>query len=423
MAFAEGQRLTKSPIVEQSPKNANAYGLDTLADEDEEAIKELEKALSTPIPNIFTALTENEAVALAKKLAPRAQGLASWEAYLPALQRSQQYVASKTDGQVAIAHGYFVLTWGDLAKSLKRLIDILPKLNSNPELLAKEFVWARLDKESLFSGYYEPIFDAHSKREGSYQYPLYRRPKDLQELDLGRFDPKFVGQRIFYRMEQGRPVPYYDREAIDKHAALKGQGLEFAWLKDPFDVFTLQLQGSGLLRMRNNKTMAVAYAGRNGLPYVSIGEYLRDQRHIPTELISMPTIRKWLKDNPHRAERVMHQNKSYVFFQEVRRLGNAPVGSMNKPLTPYVSLATDTAIFPFGAITVFNTHIPYPNQQNNASQKLKEKELFGLGLPQDTGTAMIGSRVDLFCGTGDEAGMVAGSLRSEGTMWLLLAKD
>ena len=49
-------------------------------------------------------------------------------------------------------------------------------------------------------------------------------------------------------------------------------------------------------------------------------------------------------------------------------------------------------------------------------------DLRGLGIAQDAGEAIRGSRIDLFCGKGERAAFIAGHLNRHGEVWMLLAK-
>ena len=56
--------------------------------------------------------------------------------------------------------------------------------------------------------------------------------------------------------------------------ALRGRGLEIAWLDDPVEVFFLHIQGSGRIRMTDGSVLRVGYAAKNGHPYRSVGKEL-----------------------------------------------------------------------------------------------------------------------------------------------------
>ena len=132
-------------------------------------------------------------------------------------------------------------------------------------------------------------------------------PKDLVSIRLGRFletfprlrkvieevdEQKSRGSIIRGRVipaEGGIPsvVPFFSREEIDSKGALAGRGLEMVHV-DPIKAFTLQIQGSGIVKLENGERLRVGYAGQNGHKYVAIGRHLLDV--IPLEKMSMQAI-------------------------------------------------------------------------------------------------------------------------------------
>ena len=346
----------------------------------------------------------------------------------PALRASRAHIAGREPGQVAVAHGDVAVTWGDVAKTLDRLEALLPRLDAEPGLLAERFRWVKL--KDAFSGYYEPVVKASRTRKPGYTAPLYRVPPDLRELNLGSFKSELIGQRVVYRMEKGKPVPYYTRAEIDgldgRPGVLRGKGLELAWLSDPVAAFFLQVQGSGRLRFEDGKEMPVRFAGSNGKPYLSIGRYLADQGEIPTGQVSMQSIRQWLRDHPELRDDLLRRNQRYIFFRKGPEtssgsITSGPVGSMGSPLSSMVSLAVDRTTFPLGSVLAFDVNIPDPSSPVEEGP-VSTTPLFGIGLAQDTGEAIKGRRVDLFCGKGARAAYIAGHLNGPGEIWMLLAK-
>ena len=376
--------------------------------------------------------SEERAASLAAGLDRAGQGLRSWTELAPALRASRAHIAGREAGQVAVAHGDLAVTWGDVARTLERLESLLPRLDAEPGLLAEKFRWIRLREGAAFSGYYEPVVKASRTRRPGYETPLYRLPPDLRQLNLGRFQTELIGQRIAYRLSKGEPIPYYTRADIDgldgKPGVLRGKGLELAWLSDPVDAFFLHVQGSGRLRFEDGREMAVRFAGSNGRPYVSIGRYLEDQGAIPPGEVSMQSIRRWLREHPALRDDVLRRNERYIFFRKgpetpAGGVASGPVGSMGTPLSPMVTLAVDRRTFPLGAVIAFDVPLPDPASPAASGQPLKTRPLCGLGLAQDTGEAIKGRRVDLFCGKGARAAYIAGHLNGPGEVWLLLARD
>ncbi len=55
-------------------------------------------------------------------------------------------------------------------------------------------------------------------------------------------------------MQNGARVPYWNRAEIED-GALAGRGLEICWLKDPVDLFFMQIQGSARVRLPDGRVI------------------------------------------------------------------------------------------------------------------------------------------------------------------------
>jgi len=128
--------------------------------------------------------------------------------------------------------------------------------------------------QAFATGYYEPEIAGSRQQQPGFDVPIYRRPPDLVEGDLGDFFPDLKGRKLRGRVEKGRIVPYPDRGAIED-GALKGKGLEIGYAADPIEFFFLQVQGSGRLRLPDGSVMRIGYDGQNGGQYVGIGALMR----------------------------------------------------------------------------------------------------------------------------------------------------
>ena len=274
------------------------------------------------------------------------------------------------------------------------------------------------NRHVLFTGYFEPVFEARRTPDEAFRYPIYSKPQDLVEIDLSLFRDEFKGQRIIARIERDRVLPYFSRSEIDGQKALAGKGLEIAWLKDPLDVDFLQIQGSGLLQLEDGKSMRVGYAAKNGRSYRSIGRYLMDKGLLKREEVSMQRIRSYLSEHPEIIDEVLNYDPSYVFF---RILGEGPVvGSINVPLTPGRSLALDLRLFPEGALAFISNEKPVVNE---AGEITGWQDFSRFVLVQDTGGAIRGSgRADLFWGRGPYAELAAGHMKHDGELYILVKK-
>lgn len=259
--------------------------------------------------------------------------------------------------------------------------------------------------QAFATGYYEPEIAGSRVRQPGYEVPVYRRPADLIEADLGLFSDSWKGKKIRGRIEGSRFVPYFDRAAIDD-GALQGQGLEIGWAADPIEFFFLQVQGSGRLRLPDGQVMRIGYDGQNGRDYVGIGALMREKGLIQPGKSSMQGIMEWLRANPDEGRVLMRENKSFVFFRELT--GAGPLGALGLPVTGRATVAADPAYVPLGAPVWL---------------ALDRAEANGLWVAQDTGGAIKGAnRFDTFWGAGDEARRIAGGMSGRGQAWLLLPK-
>lgn len=338
-------------------------------------------------------VSETEALTLTAGLLPSGQGLQSWRDLEFALTQSLKHVSAKPEEQVAAAYPGLVLTYGDMRRTLLRLLELLPRLDENPDLLARSFIWRRIGPDFGFTGYYEPTLAASAVRTPRFSHPLYKTPPELR-----RYSRK--GRR------------YYSRHEIDCKGVLRNRGLELAWIEDPVDAFILQIQGSGRLIFTDGSVRYALYDGRNRHPYKSLGKVMKDRGLLPEDGVSMQAIREWLAAHPEQQMTLLDTNPSYVFF----KLGTeGSFGSMGRILTPKVSVATDQRVLPNGLLTFMSVLLP--DSPGRGPQKFQ-----GVLLPQDAGGAIRKNRVDLFWGSGPEAERIAGYLDQKGAVFVLLAR-
>lgn len=267
--------------------------------------------------------------------------------------------------------------------------------------------------QGLFTGYYEPEVRGARSPGAGYDVPLMSKPSDIVQIDLGAFADDLKGRRFGGRLQGGALVPYYDRAEI-VGGALKSRRLDFLWLANPVDAFFLQIQGSGRVRLPDDKVVRVTYAGQNGRPYVAIGKVLADQGAIPLAQVSMQSIRSWLESHPAEAGAVMDRNPSYVFFRELTgvRPDEGPPGALGAALTPGRSIAVDRGFIPLGAPVFIDTTDPIDGSR-----------LARLMVAQDLGGAIKGPvRADIFFGWGHDAEDRAGRMRQQGHQFVLLPK-
>ena len=328
-----------------------------------------------------------------------------------------------------------IFHFGPLSVSAKAMAQACTELaevarEENPkrlqELLQKRFrlfrsVGSDGDGEVLVTAYYEPLLHGSLSYSEQYYQPLYRRPTDLLNVNLGLWSDKWKGKHLMGRVEGQTFQPYFEREQIDSNifskkqiGKLANQGLELVWVDSTVDAFFLQIQGSGRVILDRtakngplqdgtaqdgNNMLRLGYDSSNGRPYRSIGKILIDEGQISKEAMTMPSLRQWLRDNPKEIQRILFANPSYVFFRELK---SDPVGNIQVVLTQRRSIATDHRIFPKGAPSILATTAPIFAKDGKTVVDWQADVRFTVN--QDTGGAIRGAgRVDLFLGFGEKA--------------------
>jgi membrane-bound lytic murein transglycosylase A len=250
------------------------------------------------------------------------------------------------------------------------------------------------DGKSLATGYYEPEIAGSRDKRAGYDVPVYARPPELREIDLGQFSEGLKGKKIRGKIEGDTFVPFADRTAIET-GTLAGRGLEIAWAADPVEFFFLQVQGSGRLRQPDGSVMRIGYDSQNGRDYTGIGKLMKDRGLLGPGQSSMQGIMAYLRANPEEGRAIMRENRSWVFFKEVRGVG--PLGALGLPVTARASVAADPAFVPLGAPVFLS---------------MDRADATGLWIAQDTGGA--------FWGAGADARTTAGGMSARGTAFVFL---
>jgi membrane-bound lytic murein transglycosylase A len=261
------------------------------------------------------------------------------------------------------------------------------------------------------TGYYEPEVKGARERGQDYDVPVYARPDDLLTLkaddERARFNETITG----VRKTPGGEVPYFTRAEIDG-GALSGRGLELLYLDDPVELFFMQVQGSGRVRLADGQVLRLGFAAKNGHPYTSIGKRLVEMDEGKPADLTMQGVKAWLRADPERARKLMHENRSYVFFREID--GDGPIGAQGVALTPERSLAVDTEYHALG-LPVFVAAPDLAAPDGTTFRRLM--------VAQDVGSAIRGpERGDIFWGSGEAAGEIAGRTRHSAKFTVLLPK-
>ena len=265
-------------------------------------------------------------------------------------------------------------------------------------------------QNGLVTGYYEPLLRGSRQRSATYSQAVLGVPPDLLTIELADVLPELKGMRLRGRLQGNKVVPYYARADINARQASYADRV-LLWVDDAVELFFLQIQGSGRVKLPDGKLVRIGYADQNGHPYQPIGRVLVERGELKAEQASMQGIQAWARAHPDKLEELLDSNPSYVFFREVQGNGNeGPQGALGVALTPERSIAVDARHVPLGAPVFLATTKP------NSSAPLRR-----LMLAQDTGGAIRGVvRADFFWGFGNEAGSQAGKMKQQGQMWVLL---
>lgn len=260
------------------------------------------------------------------------------------------------------------------------------------------------DTAGFVTGYYEPVVAGSRRPTQEFTVPVYRQPSDLipgvRQAGLG-----FANKSGAFRLVDNKRVPYFDRAEIED-GALDGRGLEICWLKDPIDAFFMHIQGSARVRLEDGSLLRLNYAAHNGHPYTAVGRILIERGEIAKEDMSMDRIRRWMQAHPEEAKALRRQNRSYIFFRVAALAAHEEaIGGQNIPLTSGRSIAVDRRLHAYG--TPFWIDAALPLSGEGTAEPFRR-----LMIAQDTGSAIVGpARADIYFGSGEEAGRVAGRIR------------
>jgi membrane-bound lytic murein transglycosylase A len=327
------------------------------------------------------------------------------KALLTAIERSIRYLNTPNAAKAYRGYPIPAITRDRVRLSLLRfrqLVQTSPTAEDLQKAVQKEFIWYRsIGDDHLgtvkFTGYFEPIYRASRRKTAEYRYPLYRKPTDFFRW------PKPHPRRLELEGEDG---------LLDRQSRLSGY--ELVWLKDRLEAYLVHVQGSAKLRLPDGKTISVGFEGNTDYPYTSLGKELIKDGVFPADGLTLPMVLGYLRENPDQLHNYLPRNDRFIFFRETN--GAPPTGSIGVPVTAERSIATDKTLLPPGAVAVIQTEIP---------DKTLEKRLVSrYVLDQDTGSAIKGpGRVDIFMGTGQNAGDRAGLINTSGTLYYLILKE
>jgi membrane-bound lytic murein transglycosylase A len=159
----------------------------------------------------------------------------------------------------------------------------------------------------VITGYYEPLLRGSRRYGDPYVYPVYGVPEDLLYLDSRSIPRPFGGAQILARVEgrtvilactdfaasasckgpytldvaDARPdirdkklrvridgqriIPYYTRAQIEQGVLAMAHVI--VWVDDLAALYSMQVQGSGKVRLPDGQIVRLAYAEQNGHPF------------------------------------------------------------------------------------------------------------------------------------------------------------
>ncbi len=321
---------------------------------------------------------------------------------LPTDQRFQYGSFGYSPEEMSASHQHFL-----------RILD-LPEVE-RLEKLQQDFLWFESLNEknqAFFTGYYEPLLKGSLNESEKFPVPLYGVPSDLVTVNLRNFNEKYGNGILRGKIVDQKFVKYDDRDEISYQNSLQGRATPLAWVNNDIELFFLQIQGSGVIELPNEVLYRVNYADQNGHPYRAIGKILLGE--IPREEMSLKALKEYLYDHPERVQEILNYNPSYTFFRHIP--GDGPLGNIEVPLTPERSIAMDHRLVPKGGLVFYETNLP---SKISPSEEILQR----FAVVQDTGGAIRGhGRADIFWGRGTPAEKIAGPMKENGRIFLLVAR-
>ncbi len=271
-------------------------------------------------------------------------------------------------------------------------------------------------RKGFVTAFYEPDVEVSDRPDGDYRYPFYRRPVDLVDVDESNRPEGMDSYFVFGRHHEGMVEEYPDRGAIER-GFLADRHLEIAYAKSRVDVFFAHVQGAARLLYPDGSVKRITYAAKTGHRFSPVGKLLIDRGEIDRTTVSMMSIRKWLAEHPDQLDDVLWRNRSFIFFREapVASMDLGPIAAAKVPLVAGRSLAVDRLIHTFG--------VPFYIRSPSLIHMDGDRGFQRLMLALDTGSAIVGpARGDIFTGSGEAAGLLAGAVRNAADFYILIPK-
>lgn len=260
--------------------------------------------------------------------------------------------------------------------------------------------------QGLITGYYEPMLNGSLQKSEKYKYPIYKTPEDMYIIDLSDSYPELKKYRLRGKLVNGKIVSYDDRSELNKRDDLEA----VCYVDDEIDLFFLQIQGSGKVKLDNGETINVGYANQNGHKYFAIGKSLLKEGVLKEFGASLQGIKAYLRANPTRIEEVLNKNRSFIFFSQRDK---GATGALGSELVGGRNLAVDKSYIPLGMPVFINT-----------KSSVTQENINRLMVAADVGGAIKGEiRADFFFGNGENAELEAGGMKEKGKLTILVPNN
>lgn len=298
-------------------------------------------------------------------------------------------------------------------QNLKEVCENSQNATSGKEFFTENFTPYQLISESkdetgLITGYYEPLLFGSLTKTDKYKYPIYKTPSNLLTIDLSSVYPELKKYRLRGKVVGNKVIPYSSREELEENE--KKFLKPICYVDNKIDLFFLQIQGSGKVKLENGTLLNIGYAQQNGRAYYAVGRKLIKEGYIKKENISLQTIKTWLEQNPQKIDEILNLNDSYVFF---RNSTKSATGSLGVELVANRNLAVDRSYIPLGFPVFINTTDPITNEKIDQ-----------LMVAADTGGAIKGEiRADFFFGNSKDAEQKAGKMKQKGKLYILIPNN
>jgi membrane-bound lytic murein transglycosylase A len=192
--------------------------------------------------------------------------------------------------------------WAPLCAKLAKLPrnDQALRQFMHDEFYAYQMLTSTRSATGKLTGYFEPLIAGSLHQQGAYKFPIYGIPNDMYMVDsrtvagqssrwLKIADGRLVGaeagapgarqytidlvgtspnnrdKRYRVRVVGNTIKPYPTRQVIDANGI---DAPVLAWVADPFKLYSMQIQGSGKIQLKDGGLIRLAYAEQNGHPFM-----------------------------------------------------------------------------------------------------------------------------------------------------------